>query len=86
MLLIILLGVITKLAMVSAECDFDNIVFKNLPLSNSDRSNVSYSATLHNIVSVNVCEQNSLTANMSHHVIVYRYLVLAVLLVQRERK
>jgi hypothetical protein len=86
MLLIILLGVITKLAMVSADCDFDNMRLNNLALSHSGRSIVSYSAALHNVVNVNVFEENRLNANMPHYIIVYRYLVLAVLLVQRERK
>jgi hypothetical protein len=79
MLLIILLGVITKLAVVSAHCHVGNIGRNKHPLSYSDRTNVSYSVTTHNVLNVIfMCKQNRLAANESRHIIVYRYLVLAV--------
>jgi hypothetical protein len=86
MLLIILLGAITKLAMISADCDIADISLINQPLSLQDRTKVSSSVTPHNVVNVRMCNQSELIANVSYFIIVYRYLVLAVLLVPRERQ
>jgi hypothetical protein len=75
MLLIILLGVITKLAVVSADCDLGT-VNRNY----TDWTNVSSSATPLN-VNAKRRKSNSLNAmclNTLSDWTVYRYLVLAV--------
>jgi hypothetical protein len=61
MLLIILLGVIAKLAAVSADCDIGTV-----NLNKTDWTNVSHSVTPSNAVNMKMRKWNELTGNVSH--------------------
>jgi hypothetical protein len=69
MLLIFLLGAITKLLVVSADCDIGTTNYIT-----TDWTNVSYSVTSLIVAKENVRKLNALTANASHSFIfAYEY-------------